>query len=113
MVTEHKIADHFQRRQCVFQINLGDNSQPVMSGNSGFCEAMDVDGKVMETLRQLSNLPGKGDCPFPKGKYHIDKYELNQSQLPPMVPPGKYTLEVQMVQNDKIKGGYKLRVTIK
>ncbi|XP_062554887.1 uncharacterized protein LOC134219980 isoform X4 [Armigeres subalbatus] len=97
----------------VYQIVYGSQSQPMFSGNIGFCESINGDGVVLTKLRQVSNLPPKGTCPYPKGKYYVDKYQLDESQIPPMLPPGQYTLTVQMVLSGQIKGGYKLKVTIK
>ncbi|EAT41910.1 AAEL006503-PA [Aedes aegypti] len=96
----------------VYQITFGDQRQPMFSGDVGYCESIDNDGVILTKLREVSNIPPKGTCPFPKGEYHIDKYQLDESQIPPMIPHGKYTLMVQMLDNNEIKGGYKLKVTI-
>ncbi|KXJ77181.1 hypothetical protein RP20_CCG008148 [Aedes albopictus] len=96
----------------IYQIFFGDQRQPMLSGDVGYCESINNDGVILTKLREVSNIPEKGVCPYPKGVYHIDKYQLDESQIPPMLPPGKYTLMVQMVLNQQIKGGYKLKVTI-
>ncbi|XP_055644757.1 uncharacterized protein LOC129780469 [Toxorhynchites rutilus septentrionalis] len=96
----------------VYEIFYGDNSKPLLSGETGFCESLNHDTKVMRRLRELSNLPGTGVCPFPKGKYNINKYELDDSQLPLAIPAGKYTLSVVMIVENEVKAGYKLYSTV-
>ncbi|XP_039433811.1 uncharacterized protein LOC120416193 [Culex pipiens pallens] len=97
----------------MYAIYLNDNKKPMISGEKGYCQVLEGDSGVMHRLRELSNLPPPGTCPFPRGKYTINNYELDETQLPIAVPPGQYSLVIKMVEANQVKAGYTIKVTIK
>ncbi|XP_058455779.1 uncharacterized protein LOC131433053 [Malaya genurostris] len=96
-----------------YEVFLGENKKPMFTGSSGACELLDNDHKIMQRLRQVSNFPERGVCPMTSGKYKIDNYEVEESQLPAILPKGKYKLVLVVKKDDTVKAGFTIHVTVK
>ncbi|XP_065090186.1 uncharacterized protein LOC135711324 [Ochlerotatus camptorhynchus] len=90
------------------------NGPPLMAGKKNFCEFLNMDNAIIDEIRVGSNLPPKGTCPLPKGKYQIENFELTEDMLPPILPKGQYVLNARM---DNVEGrqvmAYKVYATVK
>ncbi|XP_064555917.1 uncharacterized protein CheA7a [Drosophila montana] len=84
----------------------------VMNVNKPFCQFVNEDVDTYPHLQKKSNMPEQGDCPFPKGKYTIDNYELETTFLPDDAPKGDYLLELKMLDNDLGVAGLLASVTL-
>lgn len=81
-----------------------DNAQEkgplVMNVNKPFCQFVNEDKDTYPYLQKASDLPDQGNCPFPKGHYTIDKYELETTFLPDDAPKGDYLIELNVLDKD-------------
>ncbi|XP_016983350.1 uncharacterized protein LOC108047611 [Drosophila rhopaloa] len=68
----------------------------VMNVNKPFCQFIKEDKDTYPHIQKVSNLPEPETCPFPKGKYSIDKYEMETNFLPDDAPKGDYLLELSL-----------------
>lgn len=84
----------------------------VMNVNKPFCEFVNEDVDTYPNLQKKSNMPEQGDCPFPKGKYTIDNYELETTFLPDDAPKGDYLLELTLLDNEASLSGLVASVTL-
>ncbi|XP_039433816.1 uncharacterized protein LOC120416197 [Culex pipiens pallens] len=114
------VAGYFEYLQNVddntkvdYAIYYNDNKKPMIAGKQGYCKVLDNDSGVLRRLREVSNMPPPGTCPFPKGRITINNYELDDSQLPMTLPPGQYTLVMKMIESNELKAGYKIKLTVK
>ncbi|XP_055550652.1 uncharacterized protein LOC129733106 isoform X1 [Wyeomyia smithii] len=78
---------------------------PLTRNMLNFCDFYAADFSIMDAVREKSNMPPKGACPFPKGQYYIDGYEASLSHLPPLFSAGEYFLRFMISLNDKYVGG--------
>ncbi|XP_055543741.1 uncharacterized protein LOC129729256 [Wyeomyia smithii] len=69
------------------------------------CEFYNTDYPIVQVVREKSNLPPKGTCPFPKGKYHLYNYEVSFSHLPPMLAPGRFYTRLVVLQDGQYASG--------
>lgn len=83
---------------------------PFKRPRSTFCDAALNDANFDE-MRNVSNLPVKGVCPWPKGTYEIYGRNINIDRMPPYFG-GDYMVETSFYQNDKQLNGYQLFVTV-
>ncbi|XP_053690730.1 uncharacterized protein LOC128739276 [Sabethes cyaneus] len=78
---------------------------PLGRSRKKFCDFYNSDFPVLQAVREKSNLPPKGTCPFPKDKYHINGYELSMSHLPPLLAPGRYYMRLVIFQDEQYASG--------
>ncbi|XP_035783208.1 uncharacterized protein LOC118461696 [Anopheles albimanus] len=83
------------------------------AGAGKLCQVIAGDEVVYPQVQQKSNLPPKGTCPIPKGNYTINDFVLDEKSLPPFVPPGEWLMEIKMLRDGKLGGGYGVQFTIK
>lgn len=76
----------------------------------GFCEAV-FGSHLFEEMRDFSNIPAKGVCPWPKGTYEVYGLVFNISRYPPYFE-GDYMVETSYYQNDVLLNGYQMYFTI-
>ncbi|EDW00399.1 uncharacterized protein LOC6565032 [Drosophila grimshawi] len=84
----------------------------VMNMNKPFCQFVNEDEDTYPYLLEVSNLPVPGDCPFPKGKYTIENYQLATTFLPDDAPKGDYLLELNILDNEIPVAGIFASVTL-
>ncbi|CAO1407363.1 unnamed protein product [Diamesa hyperborea] len=83
---------------------------PFKRPRSTFCDYV-RDNENFDDMRQVSNLPVKGVCPWPKGTYEIYGYNINVNRMQPYFE-GDYMVETAFYENDKQLNGYQLFVTV-
>ncbi|KAH8387268.1 hypothetical protein KR093_006021 [Drosophila rubida] len=84
----------------------------VMNVEKPFCQFVNEDEDTYPYVQKASNLPEQGQCPFPKGSYTIDKYELETSFLPDDAPKGDYLIELNTLDKDMPVTGLVASVTL-
>ncbi|KAI8035439.1 uncharacterized protein LOC128260668 [Drosophila gunungcola] len=84
----------------------------VMNVNKPFCKFIKEDEDTYPHIQKVSNLPEQGKCPFPKGKYTIDKYEMETNFLPDNAPKGDYLLQLSLQDRDIPVAGLVATVTL-
>ncbi|SPP78374.1 uncharacterized protein LOC117580881 [Drosophila guanche] len=87
-------------RVFVYDSGAGRKGPLVMNVKKPFCKFVNEDEKTYPYLQKASTMPKQGDCPFPKGKYKIDNYELETEFLPDDAPKGDYLLELTILDKD-------------
>ncbi|XP_022232850.2 uncharacterized protein LOC111081170 [Drosophila obscura] len=87
-------------RVFAYDSNAGQKGPLVMNMKKPFCKFVNEDEKTYPYLQKASNMPEQGDCPFPKGQYKIDNYELETEFLPDDAPKGDYLLEFTILDKD-------------
>lgn len=83
-----------------------------MNVNKPFCQFVSEDEDTYPYLLKVSDLPDQSTCPFPKGTYNIDKYELETTFLPDDAPKGDYLLELNILDKDAPVTGLVASVTL-
>lgn len=76
-----------------------------------FCDFFTNDKLFYEDLLKVSDLPGKGVCPWPKGEYTIRGSVLTFSNVPPFFN-GDYMTEGIIKKGDVVVNGYQMYVSI-
>lgn len=76
----------------------------------GFCDAANGTNFFQE-MRENSNVPANGVCPWPKGTYEIYGLSFNISRYPPYFE-GKFMVKTSYYQNDVVLNGYQVYFTI-
>ncbi|KAH8407374.1 hypothetical protein KR215_005018 [Drosophila sulfurigaster] len=84
----------------------------VMNVEKPFCQFVNEDEDTYPYLQKSSDLPEQGGCPFPKGTYTIDKYELETTFLPDDAPKGDYLIELNTLDKDMPVTGLLASVTL-
>lgn len=84
----------------------------VMNVNKPFCQFVSEDEDTYPYLLKVSDLPDQSTCPFPKGSYTIDKYELETTFLPDDAPKGDYLLELNVLDKEIPVTGLVASVTL-
>ncbi|ALC49794.1 CheA7a [Drosophila busckii] len=84
----------------------------VMNVNKPFCQFISEDEDTYPHLQAASNLPEKGECPFPKGEYSIDNYELETTFLPDDAPKADYLIELNILDKEIPVAGLISAVTL-
>ncbi|XP_016946327.1 uncharacterized protein LOC108021998 [Drosophila biarmipes] len=84
----------------------------VLNVNKPFCQFINEDEDTYPQIQKVSNLPEQGKCPFPKGKYQIDNYEMETNFLPDNAPKGDYLLLLTMMDNEIPVAGLEATVTL-
>ncbi|XP_050100880.1 uncharacterized protein LOC126581342 [Anopheles aquasalis] len=92
---------------------FSDRRQKYGAGAGKLCQVIAGDELVYPQLLQVSDFPPKGTCPFPKGNYTIDEYVLDERSLPPFIPPGEWLVEIKMLRDGLLGGGYGVQFTVK
>ncbi|KAH8300981.1 hypothetical protein KR044_007702 [Drosophila immigrans] len=84
----------------------------VMNVQKPFCQFVNEDEDTYPYLQKASDLPEQGQCPYPKGSYTIDKYELETTFLPDDAPKGDYLVELNILDKDIPVTGLLASVTL-
>jgi len=84
----------------------------VLNVHKPFCQFINEDKDTYPQIQKVSNLPEQGKCPFPKGKYQIDNYEMETNFLPDNAPKGDYLLQLTMLDNEIPVAGLEATVTL-
>ncbi|XP_017001429.2 uncharacterized protein CheA7a [Drosophila takahashii] len=84
----------------------------VLNVNKPFCQFIKEDEDTYPQILKVSNLPEQGKCPFPKGKYQIDNYELETNFLPDNAPKGDYLLQLTLMDREIPVAGLVATVTL-
>ncbi|XP_058817800.1 uncharacterized protein LOC131681106 [Topomyia yanbarensis] len=87
----------------------GDSVLLLVKMEREFCEFYTLDARTLEALRNVSNFPPKGTCPFPKGRYHIEGFGVNEHHFPPADLPGAYAMKFIVSENGRNVGGFSLQ----
>ncbi|EDS33061.1 conserved hypothetical protein [Culex quinquefasciatus] len=77
------------------------------------CEYMDSERMFLPHLREVSNLPPAGVCPFPKINITVDDFEFNESMFPPIIPAGTYKLRSRVFEEERQIIGMEFVVSIR
>lgn len=85
---------------------------PMVREKNDFCDSCAKHEWLTGDLSEKSNIPAAAVCPFPKGRYYIDRYEVSVSQLPPMLPPGQLYLRFMNTLDARIIAGFTLVLTL-
>ncbi|KAH8338805.1 hypothetical protein KR074_000406 [Drosophila pseudoananassae] len=84
----------------------------VMNVNKPFCQFINEDQDTYPEVQKSSNLPEQGNCPFPKGQYKIDNYEMETNFLPDDAPKGDYIIELSLQDREIPVAGLVAIVTL-
>ncbi|KAH8396320.1 hypothetical protein KR222_008139 [Zaprionus bogoriensis] len=84
----------------------------VLNVNKPFCQFVNEDEDTYPYLLKVSDLPPQDECPFPKGKYTINKYELETTFLPDDAPKGDYLVELNFLDKEIPVTGLVVSVTL-
>ena len=105
------VGDEFEVESRLYK-NIGNQYQqtPFKRPRSTFCDYA-RNNELFDDMRQVSNLPVKGVCPWPKGTYEIYGYNINIDRMQPYFV-GDYMVETSFYENDKQLNGYQLFVTV-
>ncbi|XP_017066842.1 uncharacterized protein LOC108104980 [Drosophila eugracilis] len=96
----------------VYDPNTNQKGNMVMAMKKPFCEFIKEDKDTYPNVKKVSNLPDQGECPFPKGKYTIDKYEMQTNFLPDNAPKGDYLLQLSLIDRELPVAGLVATVTL-
>ncbi|EDW78509.1 uncharacterized protein Dwil_GK16147 [Drosophila willistoni] len=96
----------------VYDSNNKQKGMLVMNVNKPFCQFVNEDTDTYPYLKEASNLPDQGGCPFPKGEYTINNYELETNFLPDDAPKGDYLIELTTMDKDTGVAGLIAIVTL-
>ncbi|XP_039433805.1 uncharacterized protein LOC120416187 [Culex pipiens pallens] len=78
-----------------------------------FCDIYNSDLAFVKTAIEASNLPPQGTCPMPKGNYTIYGFELQEKDLPMMIPKDQYEVSARLMNPDGVAMvGYKIKLTV-
>ncbi|KAH8287362.1 hypothetical protein KR054_006225 [Drosophila jambulina] len=99
-------------RVFVYDSNASQKGPLVMNVNKPFCEFINEDKDTYPYLQKVSNMPEQGKCPFPKGKYKIDNYEMETNFLPDNAPKGDYIIELSLQDREIPVAGLVAVVTL-
>lgn len=78
-----------------------------------FCDIYNSDLAFVKTAIKASNLPPQGTCPMPKGNYTIYGFELQEKDLPMMIPKDQYEVSARLMNPDGVAMvGYKIKLTV-
>ncbi|XP_020800710.1 uncharacterized protein LOC110178035 [Drosophila serrata] len=99
-------------RVFVYDSSASQKGPLVMNVNKPFCQFINEDKDTYPYLQKVSNMPEQGNCPFPKGKYKIDNYEMETNFLPDNAPKGDYILELSLQDREIPVAGLVAVVTL-
>ncbi|KAH8345311.1 hypothetical protein KR067_000080 [Drosophila pandora] len=108
MGDEQKIA----LRVFVYDSSAKQKGPLVMNVNKPFCQFINEDKDTYPEIQKSSNLPEQGSCPFPKGQYKIDNYEMETNFLPDDAPKGDYIIELSLQDREIPVAGLVAIVTL-
>lgn len=83
---------------------------PFHVGPLQFCEFLKKTA-FYDALLESSDIPRKGDCPWPQRKYTVRGFRVPTEKIPPVFD-GDYMFELRMLQSGKVLNGYRAYVTI-
>ncbi|KAL7743817.1 hypothetical protein ACLKA6_000224 [Drosophila palustris] len=92
--------------------NTNEKGALVMNVNKPFCQFVNEDEDTYPYMQKASDLPDQGNCPFPKGHYTINSYELETTFLPDNAPKGDYLIELNALDKDIPVTGVVASVTL-
>ncbi|XP_039498186.1 uncharacterized protein LOC120455795 [Drosophila santomea] len=96
----------------VYDSNANQRGSMVMAVKKPFCQFIKEDEDSYPSIQKSSNLPDQDTCPFPKGKYTIDNYEMETNFLPDNAPKGDYLLQLSLLDRDIPVAGLVATVTL-
>nr|AOQ09420.1 CheA7a-RA [synthetic construct] len=96
----------------VYDSNANQRGSMVMAVKKPFCQFIKEDEDSYPSIQKASNLPDQDTCPFPKGKYTIDNYELETNFLPDNAPKGDYLLQLSLLDREVPVAGLVATVTL-
>ena len=76
-----------------------------------YCDFFDNDKFFYDDLLAVSDLPAKGVCPWPKGKYTIRGSVLSFGEIPPYFN-GDFMVEGIIKKDDVVVNGYQMFISI-
>lgn len=77
------------------------NGDTLMRNEYPVCDYIKKDTLIWPLLEKSSDLPKNKPCPFPKGNYTIDNFEIDDSKFGPL-PSGRYLGRVKIVGDGKM-----------
>ncbi|KAH8286678.1 hypothetical protein KR018_009964 [Drosophila ironensis] len=108
MGDEQKIS----MRVFVYDSGAKQKGPMVMNVNKPFCQFINEDQDTYPDVQKSSNLPEQGNCPFPKGSYKIDNWEMETNFLPDDAPKGDYLLQLSLLDREIPVAGLVAIVTL-
>ncbi|KAH8262097.1 hypothetical protein KR038_004093 [Drosophila bunnanda] len=99
-------------RVFVYDSKASQKGPLVLNVNKPFCQFISEDKDTYPYLQKVSDMPEAGTCPFPKGKYKIDNYEMETNFLPDNAPKGDYILELSLHDHEIPVAGLVAVVTL-
>lgn len=76
------------------------------------CEFFKTENTYLPEIREVSDLPAADVCPFPKGNYTINNYNIDEKRFG-MAPLGAYEANVKLIEEGKVVVACKLSISIK
>lgn len=67
------------------------------------CEFIKNDPSFYPDIRKQGNFPPSEVCPWPPGKYYLNGYYPNMTNLPPLFESGDYMIEAKLYEDTEYK----------
>jgi Protein of unknown function (DUF1091) len=84
---------------------------PFKIGPAKFCDYIQNHAVFYDQLLKDSDVPQKKDCPWKAKTYHIYGFRLPMEKIPRTFV-GDYLFEIRLTQDDELKQGYQVYVSI-
>lgn len=65
------------------------------------CDYLQNEKMIYPDLVKVSNMPENPPCPFPKGNYTVNNYEIDEKKFS-SIPPGKYVARLRIFEDGKL-----------
>jgi hypothetical protein len=83
---------------------------PYHLGPHNFCEYWKT-SIFYDDLLESSDIPPKGECPWPKRKYTVHGFRMPTEKVPPFVD-GDVMIELRLLQKGELLNGFRIFVTV-